>query len=85
MGNFMRFMLLLFECDLCYNHQLSHLEFTHEQRAEQNLNKTDDCLGLGLESLFARIDKRDLQVCEEEKDSQLAEIGLHNQSEAIAN
>ena len=30
-------------------------------------------------------DKRDLQVCEEEKDSQLAEIGLHNQGEAIAN
>lgn len=57
-------------------HQLPHLEFTHEGRTEQSLNKTDDCLGLGLESLFARIDKRDLQVCKEEKDSPIGREGF---------
>lgn len=40
-----------------------------EGRAEQSVNKTDDCLGPGLESLFARINKRDLQAGKEEKDS----------------
>jgi hypothetical protein len=34
-------------------------EFTNW--AGQSLNKTDNCLELGFESLFASIDKRDLQ------------------------
>lgn len=71
MGNFMSFMLLLYECKRWYHYQLSHLEFTCERKADQSLNKADDCLGLGLESRFARIDKRDLQMCDEEKDSQI--------------
>lgn len=65
----MSFMLLLYECKLWYPYQLSHLEFTCEGNADQSLNKADNCLGPGLESRFARIDKRDLQMCEEEKDS----------------
>lgn len=49
---------------------------SREGRAAQSLNKTDDCLGPGLKSLFARINKRDLQACKEEKDSPIGRDGF---------